>query len=147
LLDSFPARPWGGLPIVATAERVAAEAHEAGKSSTRSPCLRYQHYHAALLSDRAFQRAYMVPVTLADPARRAVVIEETSASTHSAEGLAKPPRPHPQNYPPHTPHPAPPSPPQNPPKFYQTRSMEHTPPPNEQTRTSRTDAPPRRRHV
>ena len=52
--------------------------------------LRYQQYQAALANDRAFQRAYMVPVTL--PSRRGepVVIEaDVGVFETSAEGLAK----------------------------------------------------------
>ena len=52
--------------------------------------MRYQQYQAALADDRAFQRAYMVPVTL--PSRRGepVVIEgDVGIYPTSAEGLAK----------------------------------------------------------
>jgi acetyl-CoA C-acetyltransferase len=52
--------------------------------------LRYQQYQKALANDRAFQRAYMVPVTL--PSRRGdpVVIDgDVGVHPTSAEGLAK----------------------------------------------------------
>jgi acetyl-CoA acetyltransferase len=90
VLDSFRRDPWGGLSMVATAERVAAEGGMSRESIDEVALLRYQQYQAALASDRAFQRAYMVPVTL--PSRRGepVVIEgDVGVYATSAEGLAK----------------------------------------------------------
>ena len=52
--------------------------------------LRYEQYQAALADDRAFQRRYMVPVTL--PARRGEpVVIDSDVGVHptTAEGLAK----------------------------------------------------------
>jgi len=76
--------------MVATAERVAAEAGLTRESLDQVALLRYQQYQAALANDRAFQRAYMVPVTL--PSRRGepVVIDgDVGIHPTSAEGLAK----------------------------------------------------------
>jgi acetyl-CoA C-acetyltransferase len=90
VLDSFRRDPWGGLSMVATAERVAAEAGMSREELDQVTLLRYQQYQAALANDRAFQRAYMVPVTL--PSRRGepVVIDgDVGIHPTSAEGLAK----------------------------------------------------------
>ena len=90
MLDSFRRDPWGGLSMVATAERVAAEGGMSRDSIDEVALLRYQQYQAALANDRAFQRAYMVPVTL--PSRRgepAVIEGDVGIHPTSAEGLAK----------------------------------------------------------
>lgn len=76
--------------MVATAERVAAEAGFTRESLDELTLLRYQQYQAALADDRAFQHGYMVPVTL--PSRRGepVVIDgDVGVHPTSAEGLAK----------------------------------------------------------
>jgi acetyl-CoA C-acetyltransferase len=90
VLDSFRRDPWGGLSMAATAERVAAEAGLTRESLDEVTLLRYQQYQAALAGDRAFQRGYMVPVTL--PGRRGEpVVIDSDVGVHptSAEGLAK----------------------------------------------------------
>ena len=90
VLDSFRRDPWGGLSMIATAERVAAEAGLTREGIDQVALMRYQQYQAALANDRAFQRAYMVPVTV--PSRRGepVVIDgDVGVHPTSAEGLAK----------------------------------------------------------
>ena len=76
--------------MVATAERVAAEGGMSRESIDEVALLRYQQYQAALADDRAFQRAYMVPVTLPSLRGEPVVIEgDVGVYATSAEGLAK----------------------------------------------------------
>jgi acetyl-CoA acetyltransferase len=90
VLDSFRRDPWAGLSMVGTAERVAAEVGMTRESLDEVTLLRYQQYQAALADDRAFQRGYMVPVTV--PSRRGepVVIDgDVGVHATSAEGLAK----------------------------------------------------------
>ena len=90
VLDNFRRDPWAGLSMVATAERVAAEAGLTRERLDEVTLLRYQQYQAALADDRAFQRRYMVPVTL--PARRGeptVVDGDAGVHPTTAEGLAK----------------------------------------------------------
>lgn len=90
VLEAFRRDPWGGLSMVATAERVAAEAGLTRESLDEVALLRYQQYQAALAGDRAFQRGYMIPVTL--PSRRGepVVIDgDVGVHPTTAEGLAK----------------------------------------------------------
>jgi acetyl-CoA acetyltransferase family protein len=90
VLDSFDRDPWAGRPMIGTAEHVAAQ-----EAITREECdavtlLRYQQYQAALADDRAFQRAWMVPVEL--PRRRGdpvVVDADVGVFPTTAEGLAK----------------------------------------------------------
>jgi acetyl-CoA acetyltransferase len=90
VLDSFRRDPWGGLAMVGTAERVAAEAGMTREQLDEVTLLRHQQYQAALSNDRAFQRAWMVPVAL--PGRRGqTVVVDRDVGVHptSAEGLAK----------------------------------------------------------
>jgi acetyl-CoA acetyltransferase len=90
VLDNFRRDPWGGLSMVATAERVAAEAGLTRERLDEVALMRYEQYQAALAGDRAFQRRYMLPVTL--PARRGepVVIDgDVGVHPTTAEGLAK----------------------------------------------------------
>jgi len=90
VLDSFRRDPWGGASMVTTAERVAAEAGLTRERLDEIALLRYQQYQAALAGDRAFQRRYMVPVTL--PSRRGEpVVIDSDVGVHptTAEGLAK----------------------------------------------------------
>jgi acetyl-CoA acetyltransferase family protein len=90
ILDNFRRDPWGGLAMVATAERVAAQAGMTREQLDAVTLLRHQQYQAALAADRAFQRPWMVPVTL--PARRGrplVVDADVGVHPTTAEGLAK----------------------------------------------------------
>jgi acetyl-CoA acetyltransferase family protein len=90
VMDNFDRDPWAGRPMIGTAEHVAAQ-----EGITREECdavtlLRYQQYQAALADDRAFQRAWMVPVEL--PRRRGdpvVVDADVGVFPTTAEGLAE----------------------------------------------------------
>jgi acetyl-CoA acetyltransferase family protein len=90
VLDSFERDPVGGVAMVATAERVAAEAGITREQLDEVTLLRYEQYRSALDDDRAFQRRYLVPVEL--PWRRGapvVVDEDEGVFPTTAEGLAK----------------------------------------------------------
>jgi acetyl-CoA acetyltransferase family protein len=90
VMDNFSRDPWAGRPMIGTAEHVAAQ-----EGITREECdvvtlLRYEQYRAALADDRAFQRAWMVPVEL--PGRRGdsvLVDADVGVFPTTAEGLAK----------------------------------------------------------
>src|SRR5918996_6187150 len=64
VLDSFDRDPWGGTSMVATAEAVAAEAGMTKDELDELTLVRYEQYRDALADDRAFQRAWMVPVRI-----------------------------------------------------------------------------------
>src|SRR5690348_15926679 len=68
VLDSFERDPWGGTSMVATAEAVAAEGGFTKEELDEVTLVRYEQYRDALADDRAFQRDWMVPVTI--PRRR-----------------------------------------------------------------------------
>jgi acetyl-CoA C-acetyltransferase len=63
-LDSFAADPLTGQGMLATAEAVAAEAGFTREQLDEVTALRYAQYADGLRDDRAFQRRYMIPVTL-----------------------------------------------------------------------------------
>lgn len=89
VLDSFRRDPWAGESMVATAEHVAREAGFTREAIDDVTLLRYEQYAAALADDRAFQREYMVPVTI--PAkRRAPLVVDADAGVHAStrDGLA-----------------------------------------------------------
>jgi acetyl-CoA acetyltransferase family protein len=90
VLDSFDRDPVGGVAMVATAERVAADAGITREQLDDVTLLRYEQYRSALADDRAFQRRYLVPVEL--PSRRGepvVVDADGGVFPTTAEGLAK----------------------------------------------------------
>ena len=90
VMDNFRRDPWAGKAMVETAEAVAAEGSITREQVDDVTLLRYEQYGAALDDDRAFQRRYMVAVTL--PSRRGdPTVIDADAGVHqtTAEGLAK----------------------------------------------------------
>ena len=90
VLDSFERDPWGGTSMVATAEAVAAEAGLTKDELDDLTLVRYEQYREALANDRAFQRAWMVPVTI-ERRRGAPLVVEADEGIHDTtpEALAK----------------------------------------------------------
>src|SRR5205807_4408382 len=64
VLDSFERDPWGGTFMLATAEVVASEAGFTKEEIDEVALIRYEQYRDALADERAFQRNWMVPVTI-----------------------------------------------------------------------------------
>ena len=90
ILDNFKKDPWAGQAMVDTAEAVAAEAGIERGELDELTLLRYEQYEAALADDRAFQRGWMVPVTVSRRGRDPLVIEsDEGIYATTAEGLAK----------------------------------------------------------
>jgi acetyl-CoA acetyltransferase family protein len=88
--DNIAGDPWAGKPMIGTAERVAEQAGITREQADEVTLLRYEQYQTALADDRAFQRAYMIPVTL--PSRRGepqVIDSDVGIYETTAEGLAK----------------------------------------------------------
>jgi acetyl-CoA C-acetyltransferase len=90
VLDSFERDPWGGTSMVATAEAVAAEAGLTKEELDDLTLVRYEQYREALADDRAFQRPWMVPVTI-ERRRGAPLVVEADEGIHDTtpEALAK----------------------------------------------------------
>ena len=90
ILDNFKKDPWAGQAMVDTAEAVAAEAGIQRGELDDLTLLRYSQYEAALAHDRAFQRGWMVPVTVARRGRDPLVVDaDEGIYPTTAEGLAK----------------------------------------------------------
>jgi len=87
VLDSFERDPWGGTSMVATAEAVATEAGMTKDELDDLTLLRYQQYRDALADDRAFQRSWMVPVTI-ERRRGAPLVVEADEGVHDTTGEA-----------------------------------------------------------
>jgi acetyl-CoA C-acetyltransferase len=90
VLDSFERDPWGGTSMTATAEAVAAEAGMTKEELDDLTLVRYQQYRDALADDRAFQRPWMVPVTI-ERRRGVPLVVDADVGVHdtTAEALAK----------------------------------------------------------
>ncbi|WP_052666006.1 thiolase family protein [Nitriliruptor alkaliphilus] len=89
VMDSFEHDPVGGTAMIATAERVAADAGITREQLDDVTLLRYEQYRSSLADDRAFQRRYMVPIEL--PSRRGeptVIDADFGVFPTTAEGLA-----------------------------------------------------------
>jgi acetyl-CoA acetyltransferase len=74
-LDNFARDPWGGLPMVGTADAVAREAGFAKEELDEITAVRYAQYEDALADDRDFQRRFMVSVDVGSR-RHPVALEE-----------------------------------------------------------------------
>jgi len=74
VLDSFERDPVTGESMLSTAERVAAEGSWSKDEFDQVTVRRYEQYEDSLRQDRAFQRKWMVPITVGQ-GRRAVTID------------------------------------------------------------------------
>jgi acetyl-CoA C-acetyltransferase len=74
VLDSFARDPMTGESMLATAERVAAEGAFTKQQLDQLTARRYEQYSDALADDRAFQRRWMVPITVGR-GKRAVEVD------------------------------------------------------------------------
>jgi hypothetical protein len=75
MFDNFERDPTTGQAMLATAENVAAEAGIEKAEIDALAVRRYEQYTDALADDRAFQRDWMVPVTVG-PRREPVELDE-----------------------------------------------------------------------
>ncbi len=88
--DNFGKDPWAGGAMIQTAETVAAAAGITREQQDEVALLRSQQYTDALADDRAFQRAWMVPVAL-KKGRKVIgtVDADEGVFPSTAEGLAR----------------------------------------------------------
>jgi acetyl-CoA C-acetyltransferase len=75
VMDAFGRDPNTGEGMLATAERVAADAGFSKPQLDELTAVRYAQYEDSLARDRAFQRKWMVPIEAGSP-RRPVLIED-----------------------------------------------------------------------
>jgi len=88
VLDSFKRDPVAREAMVATAEKVAAEAGFTREELDEVTLLRHEQYRSALADDRAFQRRWMVPARLPGRRGETVVEADDGVVPTTAEGLA-----------------------------------------------------------
>lgn len=88
--DAFDKDPWARNKMLDTAERVAKEGGFSREEQDAVALMRDGQYRAALADDRAFQKRYMVPVTLRRGKKELGKVE-TDEGIHptTKEGLAK----------------------------------------------------------
>ena len=89
IMDNFNNDPWGGLKMIQTAEKVAAEAGITREDCDAVTLRRYEQYLDSLADDRAFQKRYMFPLEVTVSKNKTIYIEEDEGVTPTtAEGLA-----------------------------------------------------------
>jgi acetyl-CoA acetyltransferase family protein len=88
VLDNFSTDPWTGEAMIHTAEAVAKDGAMSRQAVDELTLLRYEQYQRALRNDRAFQRAWMVPVSLVKGKSKLLVESDEGVHPYTAEGLA-----------------------------------------------------------
>lgn len=90
MMDNFNKDPWGGLKMIQTAEKVAAQVGITREECDAVTLRRYEQYQDALADDRAFQKRYMFPVEVTVSRKQTIMVKEDEGVTPTtAEGLAK----------------------------------------------------------
>jgi acetyl-CoA acetyltransferase len=87
VLDSFGRDPMTGESMLQTAERVAAEGGFIKEQLDELTALRYEQYERALAGDRAFQRRWMVPITVGSGRRTSEIDADHGIRPVTADGL------------------------------------------------------------
>jgi acetyl-CoA acetyltransferase family protein len=88
VLDSFERDPVTGESMLTTAERVADEAGFAKEEVDEMTARRYEQYADALADDRAFQRDWMVPITVGSRRDPVELDEDWGVRPTTLDGLA-----------------------------------------------------------
>lgn len=88
VLDSFERDPVTGQSMLSTAERVAAEGGFSKAQLDELTVHRYAQYAQALADDRAFQKRWMVPITVGSGRRASEVAADHGVRPVTSEGLA-----------------------------------------------------------
>ncbi|HUW65359.1 MAG TPA: thiolase family protein [Spirochaetia bacterium] len=90
MMDNFARDPWGGVPMIQTAENVVKMAG----GITKEDCdmvtyRRYEQYQDALVNDREFQKRYMFPVEYQKGKKKTALLEaDEGIFATTREGLA-----------------------------------------------------------
>ena len=87
VLDSFQRDPVTSESMLATAERVAAEAGFSKPELDALTVHRYEQYEAALADDRAFQRRWMIPITVGSGRRAHEIASDHGVRPVTDDGL------------------------------------------------------------
>lgn len=91
VMDNFNNDPWGGVPMIVTAENVIKKAGNITREQLDALSLRrYEQYLDALANEREFQKRYMFSVEYKKGKKEIGVLEEDEGVTKTTkEGLAK----------------------------------------------------------
>jgi acetyl-CoA C-acetyltransferase len=89
VMDQFNHDPWAGNPMIRTAENVAAAAGITREQCDELALRRYEQYLEGLADDRAFQKSYMFPVSVAVTKRKFVTVDaDEGVVPTTRDGLA-----------------------------------------------------------
>ncbi len=88
VLDAFDHDPVTGESMLATAERVAGEAGFTKEALDEVAVRRYEQYAEALTDDRAFQRPWMIPVTVRAGRKTLEIAADEGVRPVTADGLS-----------------------------------------------------------
>lgn len=90
-MDNFNGDPWGGIPMIDTAEAVVREAGGITKEDCDNVTFRrYEQYQNALANDREFQKRYMFPAEYKKSKKETSLLEADEGVTPTTrEGLAR----------------------------------------------------------
>ena len=90
VMDNFSFDPWGGVPMIQTAENAVQKAGNINREQCDEVALkRYEQYVDALANDRAFQKRYMFPVEFVVGRKKTALLEADEGITETTkEGLA-----------------------------------------------------------
>ena len=88
VLDSFDRDPITGESMLTTAERVASQGSYSKEQLDEVTVRRYEQYEDALANDRAFQKRWMVPITIKQGRNTTEIDADQGIRPTTAEGLA-----------------------------------------------------------
>jgi len=90
VMDNFSFDPWGGVPMIQTAENAVQKAGNISREQCDEVALkRYEQYVDGLANDRAFQKRYMFPVEFVVGRKKTALLEADEGITETTrEGLA-----------------------------------------------------------
>lgn len=91
MMDNFAEDPWGGVPMIQTAENVVKMAGGITKEDCDAVTYRrFEQYQDALANDREFQRRYMFPVEYHKTKKQTGLLEaDEGVFATTREGLGK----------------------------------------------------------
>jgi acetyl-CoA acetyltransferase family protein len=87
--DNFGHDPWAKNSMLQTAENVAGEHAVSREQMDEVTAQRYEQYQMALADDRAFQKRYMIPVTVGRGKKAKLVEADEGIFPTSLDGLRK----------------------------------------------------------
>jgi acetyl-CoA acetyltransferase family protein len=88
MLDNINVDPWGGVPMIQTAEKVVKTMGGISREHCDAVALRrYEQYMDGMANDRAFQKGYMFTVEYKKSRKEVGVLEQDEGITHRTKEL------------------------------------------------------------